>query len=97
MRVITFKRFSEHVKKHPHSEKSLSVLKKGLKQGQFSNINEVKDFFPRVSILKNDRVVIKFIGNKYRLVMKFNFHVKIAYVRFIGTHKEYDRIDANKI
>jgi mRNA interferase HigB len=97
MHVITFKRFREHVKKHPDSEKALSVIEKGLKKGHFDNVNQVKDYFPNVSILNNSRVVIDFGGNKYRLVLKFNFNSKIAFVRFIGTHAEYDKIDANKI
>lgn len=97
MHVITFKRFNEHIRKHPDSEKQLAVIKKGLKQAHFENVNEVKDYFPRVSILNNSRVVIDFCGNKYRLVLKLNFNSKIAYVRFIGTHAEYDRIDANSI
>ena len=97
MRVITFKRFREHVKKHPDSENALSAIEKGLKKSHFENVNEVKDYFPSVSILNNSRVIIDFRGNNYRLVLKFNFNAKIAYVRFIGTHAEYDKIDANTI
>ncbi|MFO7971787.1 MAG: type II toxin-antitoxin system HigB family toxin [Desulfobacterales bacterium] len=97
MHVITFKRFREHIKKHPDSENALSVIEKGLKRGHFDNVNQAKDYFPKVSILNNSRVVIDFGGNKYRLVLKFNFKSNVAYVRFIGTHAEYDKIDANKI
>mgnify|MGYP006304624993 FL=1 len=97
MHVITFRRFKEHIRKHPDSEKQLSVIKKGLKRAHFENVNEVKDYFPKVSILNNSRVVINICGNKYWLVLKFNFNSKVAYVRFIGTHEEYDRIDANSI
>lgn len=97
MRVITFKKFRDHATKHPDSEKALSVIKKGLKQGQFDHVNQVKEYFPGVSVLNNSRVVINFGGNKYRLILKFNFKAKIAYVRFLGTHSEYDKIDANNI
>lgn len=49
------------------------------------------------SYLNDNRVVFNVRGNKYRVVVKFNFKMQICYVRFIGTHAEYDRIDANLI
>lgn len=49
------------------------------------------------SILKDNRVVFNIKGNNYRLVVKINFHYQMMWIRFVGTHKEYDIIDANKI
>ena len=97
MRVISFKRFDEFIEKHQDSGKHLSLLKKDLKKNEFNNANEVKNYFPYISILKDSRVVFNIHGNKYRLILKFNFKAKIVFVRFIGTHKEYDKIDANLI
>jgi mRNA interferase HigB len=97
MRIITAKRFREFGDIHPDCVGQLEVLRRDLKNQVFENLSQVKDYFPYVSILKNNRVVFNIHGNKYRLVLKFNFKVQVVYVRFIGTHPEYDKIDANNI
>lgn len=97
MRIISTKIFREYALKHPECGKQLNLLKKDLEQQLFENPNQVKDYFPYISILKDNRVVFNIHGNDYRLVIKFNFNSKIAFVRFLGTHTEYDKIDANNI
>lgn len=59
--------------------------------------NEVKNTYANASILKDSRVVFNIKGNSYRLVTKFNFEKQWIFIRFIGTHSEYDKIDANTI
>ncbi len=59
--------------------------------------NDVKRTFANASILKESRVVFNIKGNSHRLVAKFNFEKQWIFIRFIGTHKEYDAIDANTI
>jgi mRNA interferase HigB len=59
--------------------------------------NDVKQTYINASILKNSRVVFNIKGNSYRLVAKFNFEKQWIFIRFIGTHDEYDKIDANTI
>lgn len=58
---------------------------------------EVKADFGKSSILKDGRVVFNIAGNKYRLVAWINYEHRIMYVRFVGTHAQYDRIDAQTI
>lgn len=58
---------------------------------------DVKEQYRSASILKNNRVVFNIAGNKYRLVVRINYDSKTVFVRFIGTHKEYDKIDAEVI
>jgi mRNA interferase HigB len=58
---------------------------------------EVKADFKSASILKDGRVVFNIAGNKYRLVVWINYAYSIVYIRFIGTHEQYDRIDAQTI
>ena len=53
--------------------------------------------YPRASILNNNRVCFNIKGNSYRLIIKINYDYGIVWLRFIGTHAEYDKIDANKI
>ncbi|MBW6496883.1 MAG: type II toxin-antitoxin system HigB family toxin [Bacteroidales bacterium] len=64
---------------------------------EWKNPNEIKSAYATASILKNSRVVFNIKGNTFRLVVKFNFEKQWAFVRFIGTHAEYDKIDANLI
>jgi mRNA interferase HigB len=58
---------------------------------------DIKQTYASASILKDGRVVFNVKGNAYRLVVKFNFEKQWAFIRFIGTHQEYDGIDANLI
>ena len=58
---------------------------------------DIKDQYRSASILKNNRVVFNIAGNKYRLVVRINYDSKTVFVRFIGTHQEYDTIDAEVI
>ena len=58
---------------------------------------EVKAKYQSASVLKNRRVVFNVCGNKYRLVVKINYRRGIVYIRFVGTHAEYDAIDAEEV
>jgi mRNA interferase HigB len=58
---------------------------------------EVKVDFGRASILRDGRVVFNIAGNKYRLIVWINYAYRIVYIRFLGTHAQYDRIDAQMI
>lgn len=59
--------------------------------------NDIKEVFRSADILSNSRVVFNIKGNKYRLIVSVRYDLKIVYVRFIGTHAEYDKIDAVNI
>ena len=58
---------------------------------------ELKANFGDASILQDGRVVFNIGGNKFRLVVRINYHFQVVYVRFVGTHQQYDRVDAQKI
>jgi mRNA interferase HigB len=58
---------------------------------------EVKWEFGSASILRDGRVVFNIAGNKYRIVVWINYPYRVAYIRFIGTHAQYDKIDAQSI
>ena len=58
---------------------------------------EVKQDFRNASILKDGRVVFNIAGNKYRLVVWINYACRVVYIRFIGTHAQYDKIDVQTI
>jgi mRNA interferase HigB len=67
------------------------------KQAHWSNPNEIKAKYLNASILKNSRVVFNIGGTKYRLVVRINYKYAIVFIRFIGTHEEYDDINAEEI
>jgi mRNA interferase HigB len=67
------------------------------KHAQWASPSDVKALYGSASILKDNRVVFNISGNKYRLVVKINYYSKTVFVRFIGTHREYDKIDAEVI
>jgi mRNA interferase HigB len=64
---------------------------------QWSSPADVKVLYGSASILGDNRVVFNIAGNKYRLVVRINYDSKTVFVRFVGTHREYDKIDAEVI
>jgi len=67
------------------------------KSADWTKPQDVKNQFGNASIVKDNRVVFNIAGNKYRLIVKFNYVYKIGCIRFIGTHKQYDAIDSETI
>ena len=59
--------------------------------------NKIKEDYPSASILKDNRVVFNIKGNHYRLIVKINYDYQMIWIRFIGTHREYNNIDAQNI
>jgi mRNA interferase HigB len=58
---------------------------------------DIKRNYPSASILEDNRVVFNIKGNRYRLIVRINYHYGMVWIRFIGTHSQYDKIDASKI
>ena len=67
------------------------------KKANWQSWTEIKAQYGSASILKGNRVVFNIGGNKYRIVVKINFPTQIVFIRFVGTHKEYDKINAEEI
>lgn len=67
------------------------------KNARWASPTDIKEQYRSASILKDNRVVFNIAGNKYRLVVRINYISKTVFVRFIGTHKAYDKIDAEVI
>ena len=82
---------------HPDSEQYLKTWFDTAMNSNWKSPNEVKQTYANASILKDGRVVFNIKGNTYRLVTKLNFEKQWIFIRFIGTHEEYDKIDANTI
>ena len=97
MRVIAKSTLREFWKKHADSEQQLKAWFRETEKTYWKTINDLKKDYPKASILKDNRIVFDIKGNNYRLIVKFNFEYQICWIRFIGTHAEYDKIDANEI
>lgn len=67
------------------------------KHAQWSSPNDIKAQYASASIIAGNRIVFNIAGNKYRLIVRMNYDSKTVFVRFIGTHSEYDKIDAEVI
>ncbi len=67
------------------------------KQENWETLAQVTELYPLASILPDDRVVFKIKGNKHRLVVRVFYPGRIVYIRFAGTHAEYDRINAEEV
>ena len=81
----------------PDAKSPLMTWYRETKAADWNRSTDIKERFPSASILKNGRVVFNIKGNKYRLVVKVKYEKKKVYIRFIGTHKEYDGINAEVI
>ena len=66
-------------------------------KADWSTPNEVKAQFSNASVLRDGRVIFNVAGNKYRIVVWINYAYRVVYIRFIGTHRQYDEIDAQTI
>ncbi|QNR24881.1 type II toxin-antitoxin system HigB family toxin [Croceimicrobium hydrocarbonivorans] len=97
MRVIAKSTLRLFWEKHSESEQALKAWYREAEKASWQSFNELKLEYPSASILKDNRIVFNIKGNNYRLIVKFNFDFQICWIRFIGTHAEYDKIDANKI
>lgn len=63
----------------------------------WQDFHSIKDFFNSVDSVGNDRYVFNVGGNKYRIVAMIHFSTRTVYIRFVGTHKEYDRINCKTV
>ncbi|MBL4879708.1 MAG: type II toxin-antitoxin system HigB family toxin [Oleispira sp.] len=97
MRVIAKRTLRDFWTKHAGSEQQLTAWYRETEKSTFKNLNELKIEYPNASILKDNRIVFNIKGNRYRLIVKFNFEYQICWIRFVGTHAEYDKINANEI
>jgi mRNA interferase HigB len=68
-----------------------------VKRAKWISWTDIKAKYASASILKKNRVVFNIGGNKYRLVVKINYPAQVVYIRFVGTHEEYDTINAEEI
>lgn len=100
MRVIALSALKAFWLKNPvcrdAEEPALAWYREVIK-ADWATPNQVKEKFSSASVLRDGRVVFNIAGNKYRVVVWINYPYRVVYIRFVGTHRQYDAIDAQTI
>lgn len=97
MRVVSKSALREFWLKHANCEQALKSWYYEADKSAWKHPNDIKAEYPSASILANDRIVFNIKGNSYRLVIKISYAHQMIWIRFIGTHAEYDKIDSTTI
>ena len=97
MRVVSRKKLIEYYSLHAGSKTALEEWYKKVSKAEWQNLNELKQHFLSADYVGNHRVVFNIKGNDYRLVAIIIYVSQKIYVRWIGTHAEYDKIDARNV
>lgn len=97
MRIISKKALRDFWEVHSGSEQQLKSWFQEASNAEWKTPNDIKREYPSASILNNNRIVFNIKGNNYRLIVKINYNHQMIWIRFIGMHAEYDKINANEI
>jgi mRNA interferase HigB len=97
MQIIASKTLRQFWERHPDSEQPLKAWMNEVRRAQWRQPSSIKLMYRSASILKNRRVVFNIKGDSYRLIVAIAFKHGIVYIKFIGTHREYDRINAETV
>jgi len=97
MRILSRKKLREFWERIPDSEEALKAWFHEVKAAEWAHSAAVKEMYRSASIIRADLVVFNICGNKYRLVVRINYRFHMVYIRFVGTHKEYDRIKVEAV
>lgn len=97
MRVISRKKLRVFWEKHRRSEKALRAWFHEAKVAHWKSYEEIKKQYPSADVRPKNRVIFDIQGNTFRLIVKFHYNTGVAYIRFVGTHEEYNRIDPDTV
>lgn len=97
MRVISKKLLREYWEMHAGAKAGLQAWYEEALRAEWHTPTDIKRIHPNASIIADNRVVFNIRGDAYRLVVKIHYDRGFVYVRFVGTHPEYDRIDAGTV
>ena len=97
MRIISRKKLKDFWTNHADIRELLQAWYTDVRKAKWKSPTDIKNIYSDASIITNNRVVFNIKGNKYRLVVAVNYGHSIVYIRFIGTHKEYDQVNVSII
>jgi mRNA interferase HigB len=97
MVIISYSAIRDFYDKHPNTKDALNNWYRATLMADWSSFHEMKKMFNSVDAVGNDRFVFNIRGNNYRLVVLIFFDIRTVYIRFVGPHKEYNKIDCSTI
>jgi len=97
VRVIAKRTLKTFWNQHKDCEQKLKAWYKEAREARWKKAKDIKRDYPSASVLPGNRVVFNIKGNHYRLVVRINYDYGVVWIRFIGTHDQYDKINAIKI
>lgn len=97
MRVIAVSQLRAFWARHPDAEQPLKAWYEEASSADWRQPADIKAHYRSASVLKNRRVVFNIKGNDYRLIVAIAYKLQIVYIKFVGTHQEYDAVDAETV
>jgi mRNA interferase HigB len=97
MRIVAKRALREFWEQFPETQESLLAWYREVEKEDWDGPAKVKEKYRSASIIKGSRVVFNIKGNDYRLVVKVNYPYRMIYIRFVGTHAEYDKINVEEV
>ena len=97
MRIIAISTLRYFWEIHADAEEPIKAWYQEARAADWATPHQVKAMYRNASVLRDNRIVFNIAGNKYRLIVKFNYACRVGYVRFIGTHADYDRINPEEV
>ncbi len=97
LNIISHKKLRDFYSRHPDAKEALNTWFKVASNADWKGFNDLKETYPSADFVGDDRVVFNIRGNNYRLIVRISFQFKNAMIKWIGTHAEYDKIDAKTV
>ncbi len=97
MKIVALSVLKAFIQKHPDAEAALLAWYAEAAQANWRQPADIKAQFKSASILKNRRVVFNIKGNDYRLIVAIAYQTSWLFIKFIGTHADYDKVDAERV
>ncbi len=97
MKIITKRTLANAIEVHPEIKTSINLWIAKVKEANWEQPNDVNNDFSKARTIKNNRIVFNINKNDYRLIVQVNYPAKIVYIKFIGTHSAYDKINPETV
>ena len=97
MKVVAVRALRSFWERHPDSEQPLKAWYDEAKHASWNTPQDIRNHYASTSFVGHNRVVFNIKGNDYRLIVAVAYRFQAVYIKFIGTHAEYDRIDATTV
>ena len=97
MRVIAVKTLKQYIKDFPQAKQSILAWYEEAEEADWNSPNELKQQYHQASIVSEKRVIFNIHGNSFRLIVDIEYRLKIVFIVWFGTHKQYDKVDVKKI